>query len=315
VESLLKRIGCPYRKDAALRDYSSWRIGGSADWVAEPTDTAQLAELLAACRAAEMPLLTIGHGTNLLFDDAGFRGLVIRLGNNFSKYTIAGNRIWAQAGVWVPRIARLAGRAGLTGLEHTIGIPGTLGGLVAMNGGSQRKSIGTCVERVRVLDRDGESQVLTREQCHFAYRSSFLQQGGLIVAEVDLCCERGDPGGMRREMLAILRDRGGKFPRKQPNCGSVFVGGGEMFQRFGPPGKVIEDTGLKGLRIGGAQVSEQHANFIVNLGGATSRDALELIHRIRNEVNTRTGLWLECEVRYVSTTGDVMPASALSVTG
>ncbi|MBX3175995.1 MAG: UDP-N-acetylmuramate dehydrogenase [Candidatus Hydrogenedentes bacterium] len=308
-------MGCPCERDVSLRKYASWRVGGPVDWLVHPESVAQLSAVLAACHERGVPILIIGHGTNLLFDDAGFRGVIIRIAENLSAFSIAGNRITAEAGVWVPQIARAAGRAGLAGLEHTIGIPGTLGGLVVMNGGSKRQSVGDCVAWVRVLGPDGSERTLTQSECQFAYRSSLLQRGGQVVAEVGLCCGPGDPAAMRREMLAILRDRNGKFPRKQPNCGSVFVGGGEMFQRFGPPGKVIEDTGLKGMRIGDAKVSEQHANFIVNLGEATSRDTLALIHLIRDRVHERTGLWLQCEVRYVSTAGAVLPASELATIG
>ncbi|MHB0960796.1 MAG: UDP-N-acetylmuramate dehydrogenase [Pirellulaceae bacterium] len=309
LKALLEHLGCPYRSNTLLKAYSSWRIGGLADWIVEPVNTSQVSEILRFCLAVQLPILIIGHGTNLLFDDAGFRGVIIRIANNMSTFTIDGFRIQAQAGVWVPQLALAVGRAGLSGLEHTIGIPGTVGGLVAMNGGSQRKAIGNCVERVRIVDHTGNGRSLSREECRFAYRTSFLQKGGFIVADVELGCEPGDPRAIRREMLSILRDRRRKFPRKQPNCGSVFVSGGEMYRQFGPPGKVIEDAGLKGLRVGDAQVSEQHANFITNLGNASSWDTLNLIRLIREEVHRGTGLWLECEVRYVRPNGAITAAS------
>ena len=199
-------------------------------------------------------------------------------------------------------------RAGLAGLEHTIGIPGTIGGLVLMNGGSQRKGIGENVGRVKVVNRQGMILDLTREECAFSYRKSALQGTGTVVVGVELECERQDPRQIRRMMLEDLRERRRKFPRKEPNCGSVFLSTSEMHATVGPPGKIIEDAALKGYRIGGAEVSHQHANFIVNRGGASSRDVLAVIAYIRQVVNNRIGFDLCCEVRYVSPEGVTMPA-------
>jgi UDP-N-acetylmuramate dehydrogenase len=208
----------------------------------------------------------------------------------------------------LPGMARQAMKAGLGGLEHTIGIPGTLGGLVLMNGGSQRKGIGENVRRVWIVDCEGEQVELNREECDFSYRHSALQGTGAVVVKVELECESESPQRIRRAMLDDLRERRRKFPRKEPNCGSVFLSTSEMHASVGPPGKVIEDAGLKGTRIGNAEVSSQHANFIVNRNGATSNDVLSLIAHIRQVVNERIGFELCCEVRYVSPAGKIMPA-------
>lgn len=293
----------------ALRGYSSWKIGGPADIFIQPADTQDIGHALRILTKYQCPLLVIGHGTNLLFDDDGFRGAVIRIANSMSDYNIDDSRIRAQAGVWIPHLARVAARAGLSGLEHAIGIPGTLGGLVVMNGGSQRKSIGDCVSSVRAVDREGNARQFTAEECAFAHRSSIFQRGGWIVSEVEMEYARKDPRIMRAEMLAILTDRSTKFPRKMPNCGSVFVSGGEMYQRFGPPGKVIEAAGLKGTRIGDAMVSTQHANFIINCGNAGSRDILDLVRVVSDRVYDYCGVRLLGEVKYVSPHGVVLPVS------
>ena len=203
-------------------------------------------------------------------------------------------------------------RAGLAGLEHIIGIPGTLGGLVLMNGGSQRRGIGENVQRVWVVDRDGHEQILSREACQFSYRHSALQGTGSVVVQAELECQRSEPALIRRAMLADLRERRRKFPRKQPNCGSVFLSTGAMHASVGPPGRIIEEAGLKGTRSGHAEVSARHANFIVNLGGATSRDVLNLIAHIRRVVFERIGFDLCCEVRYVTTAGAIIPAHLAS---
>jgi UDP-N-acetylmuramate dehydrogenase len=297
-----------YCFDAPLAEHTSWQIGGPADLLIEPATIAQVAAVVYFARRHAIPLIVIGQGTNLLFDDAGLRGIVLKLGHNLSRIDVVDNRIVVEAGAWVPGLARRAMQAGLAGLEHTIGIPGTLGGLVLMNGGSQRKGIGDNVRRVWVVDRDGRQQELNRDECQFSYRRSALQGTGAVVVKAELECERNEPQLIRRAMLEDLRERRRKFPRKQPNCGSVFLSTSEMHASVGPPGRVIEDAGLKGIRIGQAEVSPLHANFIVNLGGASSADVLTLIGHIRKVVATRIDFDLCCEVRYVSPQADIMAA-------
>ncbi|MFA5517413.1 MAG: UDP-N-acetylmuramate dehydrogenase [Desulfuromonadales bacterium] len=295
--------------DEPLASHCSWRIGGPADLLIEPRSAEQVAAIIRFARKRSMPLLVIGQGTNLLFDDAGFRGIVLKIGRRLSRIDIAGDKILAEAGVWVPHLARQAVRAGLSGLEHIIGIPGTLGGLVAMNGGSQRRGIGDNVLRVTVIDRDGEQVVLGREECHFGYRSSILQKTGAVVVGVELQCPPGEPARMRREMLADLRERRRKFPRKgEPNCGSVFLSTAQMHATVGPPGRIIEEAGLKGCRIGGAEVSRRHGNFIVNRGGASCRDVLALIAHIRRTVAMKIGFDMHCEVLHVGADGTIRAA-------
>jgi len=294
--------------NAPLAEHTSWQIGGPADLLVEPESAEQVAAVVRFASSRRIPLIVIGQGTNLLFDDAGLRGIVVKLGRNFSRIAISGNRITAEAGAWVPGLARRAMQAGLAGLEHIIGIPGTLGGLVLMNGGSQRKGIGDNVRRVWIVDREGALVELGRDACAFSYRHSALQGTGAVVVKVELACERQPPQRIRQLMLEDLRERRRKFPRKVPNCGSVFLSTAEMHASVGPPGKIIEDAGLKGLRIGKAEVSEQHANFIVNRNGATSKDVLSLIASIRQTVHERIGFELCCEVRYVSSAGQIMPA-------
>src|SRR5210317_1781688 len=207
--------------DAPIADHNSWQIGGPADLLVEPETIAQVARVVSFARLHDIPLMVIGQGTNLLFDDSGLRGIVLKLGESLSRVEISDNRITAEAGAWVPGLARKAMLAGLTGLEHTIGIPGTIGGLVLMNGGSQRRGIGENVLRVEIVTRDGALLELNQKACCFSYRSSALQGTGAVVVKVELVCETLDPRRIRRAMLEDLRERRRKFPRKQPNCGSV----------------------------------------------------------------------------------------------
>ncbi|WP_303721271.1 UDP-N-acetylmuramate dehydrogenase [Malonomonas rubra] len=295
-------------ENAPLAKHNSWKIGGSADLFVEPESVAQVATVVKLVKEYQVPLVVIGQGTNLLFDDAGVRGVVMKIGAALGSIRIEGQKIIAGGGTWVPQLARLSMRAGLTGLEHTVGIPGTLGGLVMMNGGSQRKGIGENIVRVTIVDAQGEVRHLNREDCAFSYRHSDLQGTGCVVVEAELECPQGDLDEVRREMIDDLRMRRQKFPRKLPNCGSVFLSTAEMHASVGPPGKIIEDAGLKGTRVGQAEVSRQHANFIVNQGGASSADVLALIELIRKTVHQQIGFELECEVRYVSPEAVLKPA-------
>lgn len=294
--------------DIPLRHHSWWRIGGPADLMVEPRSISQVQTLMKELNNLSVPFVVIGDGSNLLFDDAGVRGVVVKIGRQLSKCQISDRLITAEAGVFVPRLVRRIGNAGLTGLEHAIGIPGTLGGLVLMNGGSMRQGVGEHVDRVWVVDTTGELKAHNHVDCRFVYRGSALQRNKGIIVQVRLQCDHGNRRSIRREMLDIMRMRRHKFPLKQPNCGSVFVSDPAMYKTVGPPGKIIEECGLKGFRIGDAMVPHLHANFIVNLGAARSSDVLSIIHTVRQTVYQRTGFLLMCEVRYAAPDCRLMPA-------
>ena len=293
---------------APLADYCTWRIGGPADLLVEPWNVAQIQTLRRFAYRHALPLVTIGQGSNLLFSDAGVRGIVLRLGPRLARLRIEEERIHAEAGVWVPALARKAQQAGLSGLEHIVGIPGTIGGLVLMNGGSQRQCIGDLVERITLVSGEGEVQELSAAACDFSYRHSALQESGGVVVAVELVCPRGERSAIRSAMLADLRERRRKFPLRLPNCGSVFLSTAAMHASVGPPGRIIEESGLKGLRVGKAEVSRRHGNFIVNCGGASACDVLTLITAIRDHVRNAIGFELDCEVRYVTPEGKIVPA-------
>ena len=294
------RLGCELYWNEPLRNHSSWRIGGPADLLLEPGSLEHLAGLVGMLSASGVPFLVIGQGTNLLFADAGLRGVVLKIGSRLSAISISGAGITAEAGIWVPELARKACSAGVSGLEHIIGIPGTLGGLVKMNGGSQRRCIGDSVVRVWTILPDGSEQCLSAGECGFAYRFSLLQASGCLITKVELEGVPRAAAQIRGEMLGILRDRRKKFPLKQPSCGSVFLSTAELHAAVGPPGKVIEDALLKGARCGDAVVSPKHANFIVNTGDALAQDVITLVKTIKSTVHERFGVMLECEVRYIN---------------
>jgi UDP-N-acetylmuramate dehydrogenase len=288
------------RQNVALSDFSWWRIGGLADLFAEPRSEFELVSLLKDLKQYEIPYCFIGRGTNLLFDDAGFRGCVIRLGPGFCETALRGNQLTVGAAAWTPLVALRAARSGVSGIEHTIGIPASFGGLICMNGGSQRKGVGDITERVRALALSGEIVEHNRNDCDFSYRNSRFQDTGEIVLSATLRFQHRRPyPEQRRELLGILRERSLKFPRKLPSCGSVFKSSPALYEAYGPPGKIIEDLGLKRLMRGRIQVSPQHANFIVNCGGGSSADVLALVSDIREKVLEKTGLLMEPEFKHV----------------
>lgn len=294
--------------DVDMAAFSRWKIGGRAAAVVEPTNSAEAARVMAAVSRMSVPFIIVGETSNLLFDSSGFDGIIVRIGSAMSEFAVNGARIWAQAGVSVPTLAHAAGAAGLTGIEHVVGIPGTLGGLAMMNGGSQRRGIGENIERVRCLDTNGSVIELDQSECGFSYRRSSLSLSTLMVVEVELRLAHGDKARIQDRMESILSERAAKFPNDFPNCGSTFLSDPQMYATVGPPGRAIEDAGLKGYRIGNAQVSLKHANFLLNLGSATSDDILRLIALIRRTVFNRTGYYLDCEVKHVSRDGVIRPA-------
>jgi len=301
---------CPYGllRNADLSKISRWRIGGKADLILQPSSLEQIVALRIWFHERNMPHVVIGATSNLLFADEGLHVPCIQITGRMSNIEIQGNVVKAQSGTWVPGLARRIMKAGLTGAEHICGIPGTLGGLICMNGGSLRKGIGSSVLSVECVDANGGILNRTAEQCDFAYRRSIYQENGEVISTVVLQFDRGNRTLIRREMLEILSIRRHKFPRKEPNCGSVFKSNPAMYSKFGPPGAVIESLGLKGECSGGAQVSTYHANFIVNTGSATSRDVLALVRRLSEKVKDKTGFCLEAEALYLAPSGNLVPA-------
>lgn len=294
--------------DAPLAGRTTWKIGGPARLLIEPETTEQFARIRQFVVQRSLPCCVIGRGSNLLIGDEGVDGVVVCLGSRMAGVRWDGPRVTVQAGVSVPRLALQAYQRGLSGLEHTAGIPGAIGGLIAMNGGSERQEIGSAVRWVRVVDRDGQILRMAPEACDFAYRTSVFQRMAAWVMEAELELQAGDPQQIGRTMREILASRRRKFPRRAPSCGSVFLNDPVIYERFGPPGKVVEDTGCKGWRQGDVEVSRMHANFMVNTGQARAADVLALIDRVRQAVFRRTGLWMRCEVRYVQPDGALVPA-------
>jgi UDP-N-acetylmuramate dehydrogenase len=284
------------RQRVDLANFTTWKVGGAAEWLGEPGDQEELVALAAWAQAQAMPLRCIGAGSNLLIADAGLAGLTLcnrRLQG--SRLDASTGLVEAEAGEPIPTLARKAARLGLSGLEWAVGIPGTVGGAVVMNAGAQGGCTADRLESVRVVDptRPEAPFDLPAAGLEFAYRHSRLQAEAWIVLSARFRLEAGgDPAAITARTSANLHSRTSSQPYQQPSCGSVF--------RNPEPqkaGRLIEALGLKGLQIGQAQVSPIHANFIVNTGQATAADIDALIEAVQHRVLTSYGIALHTEVK------------------
>jgi UDP-N-acetylmuramate dehydrogenase len=280
--------------DEPMRHHTSFRIGGPADALVLPGTIADLRQTIRLARRLDLPLTITGNGSNLLVRDGGLRGIVMKLGDSFDRITVDGTRMTARSGALLATVSRTAGSHSLTGLEFAIGIPGTLGGAVIMNAGAYGGEMKDVITHVTALDESGDLHEMAPAELQFGYRRSALQKSGWIVAEVEMQLQPGDRAAIDAKMADLTQQRESKQPLSFPSAGSVFKR---------PPGKyvgpMVEELGLKGCRIGDAQVSEKHAGFIINRGEATARDVLALIQHVRERVQAAYDVWLETEVRVI----------------
>ncbi|MCK5374809.1 MAG: UDP-N-acetylmuramate dehydrogenase, partial [Alphaproteobacteria bacterium] len=275
------------QQNVSLCDVSWYKIGGKADLIIEPDNIETAASVMRCLKKHNALYTVIGSASNILFDDAGYRGVLVKIaGNNFNNLNIDKDGfVRVGAGFWVPYYVRNLINNGLDGAIHAIGIPGALGGLIIMNGGSLRKGIGEQLVDVTIIDKNGDIKTLSKDECDFGYRSSALQKMECMVIEATFHYKMDrDIALLRSKALELLISRSKKFPRKYPSCGSVFLSYPKMYGTIGPPGKAIEDLGYKGKTQGGAQISPVHANFIVNTGHASAADIEGLIVYVRDEV-------------------------------
>ena len=308
----LKQYKIPHFHKVDLSKVSNWKTGGLASLIVEPTSEEQLKVLMERLNYNKNKYLIIGDTTNLLFTDSGVKVPIIKIGRHLEQVYCDDTTIIASAGVWAPQLARIAMKHGLHGFEHICGIPGTLGGLVTMNGGSQRKSISDNIKSVRSVDRFGKINIRKAEECLFSYRSSIYQTNNEIIVSAEFALTKAKKSHIRTEMIEILRQPKAKFPLKQPNFGSVFRSDPRIYHRFGPPGVIFDKLKLKGRRVGNAEISKVHSNFIVNLGGAKSADILKLISFMSESAYTLLNTRLAVEVLFVSQNGDILPADFLA---
>ncbi len=283
--------------DEGMDRHTSIGVGGRADALAFPESAAELGRLVAFLRAEGVPVFFVGNGTNLIVRDGGVRGAVVSTKGlrsvrveNRGEHRAA---LHAEAGASLAEVVTLAAREGLTGLEFCAGIPGSVGGGIRMNAGAWGSEMKDVLESVDWLNGGGNRVSRQRAALHFEYRSLALPEGACILGGVfDLA--RGDRGTVEGRIREILKTRSGKHPLQYRSAGSIFKN-----PKGTPAGRIIDEAGLKGLTLGGARVSEMHGNFIVNLGGATARDIIGLIERVREAVRDRRGIDLEPEVQII----------------
>jgi UDP-N-acetylmuramate dehydrogenase len=280
--------------DEPMKNHTSFRIGGPADILVAPRNAAELASVYQTCLREGIPFFVMGNGTNLVVRDKGIRGVVIKTRGNLDGFTIDGTEITAEAGILLSRLSRLALENGLAGIEFAEGIPGTLGGAVAMNAGAYDGDMAGVVASSEYLARDGSIVMLDIQQHQFGKRSSFVQRDGGMVLKTRLRLQKGDRDKIRDKMNEFSRQRREKQPLELPSAGSIFKRPEGYYA-----GKLIQDCGLRGFRMGGAEVSGLHCGFIVNTGTATAADVEALIKHIQKTILNRFGVELQTEVKII----------------
>lgn len=284
-----------YLENVDLSKYTTYKVGGIARLMVYPKDEKKLILLLRELKSTNIKYKVLGKGSNVLFSDKVFDGLVIKL-DNFDNIQFFGNSVRAGSGVSLIYLSNLAIKKSLSGLEFATGIPGTVGGAVFMNAGAYKSDMGYVVKSVRVVTPNLEIITMTNKELNFHYRTSFLQQNpGYICLDATIQLKNGN----KSEMLEIVKDRKERRlasqPLEYPSAGSVFRNPDNLFA-----GKLIEDLGYKGLVKGGAKVSEKHANFIINYNNATSNDIRDLILFIKDQVKEKYNVELKIEQEFVN---------------
>ncbi len=277
-----------------MKKHTTFRIGGPADYFVMPSDEQELAKVLKVCKEYSIPIYIVGNGSNLLVGDGGFRGVIIQLYKEMSALIVEEEQITAQAGCSLAQIANAALNEELTGFEFAAGIPGTLGGAVVMNAGAYGGEMKDVLVSARVMTEEGEILELTAEELKLGYRTSVIPEKNYIVLGAVLKLEKGTRDEIKAQMDDLRQKRVSKQPLEYPSAGSTFKRPEGYFA-----GKLIQDAGLKGFSVGGAQVSEKHSGFVINKGQATAADVMELIRQVTEKVKSETGVTMEPEVKRI----------------
>lgn len=274
--------------------HTTFRIGGPADYFLLPSSYEQIGEIIKICKEETLPYFILGNGSNLLVSDAGYRGVIIQLFRNMGEIEVQGTILRAQAGALLSGIAAAAKNASLTGMEFASGIPGTLGGAVVMNAGAYGGEMKDILKEVTVMTQDGEILVLPQEKLEMGYRQSIVKKAGYLVLEAVISLEKGNPEEIKEKTKQLTEQRVSKQPLEFPSAGSTFKRPEGHFA-----GKLIMDSGLRGYRVGGAQVSEKHCGFVINTGGATAADVCRLMQEVSDIVKEKYDVVLEPEIKFL----------------
>ncbi|MBQ8589793.1 MAG: UDP-N-acetylmuramate dehydrogenase [Firmicutes bacterium] len=298
-DNLIKRLLGDIERDrvienAPMSKYTTFRAGGNAALLINPGSMAELFSAVTILKMAKVPYMVMGNGSNLLFKDEGYDGVVVRVGEGLDHVLVEQNVIFAEPGVKLGQLAKIALEHSLTGLEFASGIPGSLGGAVFMNAGAYGGEMKDVVLSTSSLRRNGMMRDRNRDNLGFGYRTSAFQGSDEIIIGVKILLKPGHPYLIQETMQDLLKKRNEKQPVNMPSAGSFFKRPEGHFA-----GKLIEDAGLKGLQVGGARVSPLHAGFVVNEGGATAQDILDLMKVVQETVKDKFGVTLEPEVRII----------------
>lgn len=278
--------------DELMKKHITFKVGGPADFLVKPKTEEELSKVIKFAKEENIPFLVIGNGSNLLVKDGGIRGIVIELSDNFNNYEIEGNIIKSQSGALLSILGRNAMKNSLSGFEFAAGIPGTLGGALAMNAGAYGGEMKQVVKSVRLMDTEGNIFELSNEEMEFEYRKSLLSRKDYIVLSAVIELQEGNMDKIKETMADYSNKRVTKQPLNLPSAGSTFKRPEGHFAA-----KLIDDCGLRGLTLRGAQVSDKHCGFVVNMGDANAKDILDLMFIVKSTVNEKFGIMLEEEVK------------------
>lgn len=279
-------------KKYKMKDFTSFKIGGEADIIAEPKDIKELVEVIKFLRNANIIYYILGNGTNVLVSDKGIRGCVVHIGKNLSKIKVTGTKIEAESGALLSDIAEIALKNKLTGFEELAGIPGTIGGAIAMNAGAYDREIKDVVSSVNAINEAGRVVKLSKEALEFEYRKSAVSEKGFIVTSVVMNLQEGDKNEIIKKMEKYKNLRWSKQPLDVPSAGSTFKRPEGYYASL-----LIKDSNLMGEMLGGAMISDKHAGFIVNANNATASDVYKLIQKVQSTVKTYFNVMLEPEIK------------------
>ena len=281
-------------KDEPMSVHTTFRIGGPADYFVMPSEAEEIGRIVELCRSADVPYYVIGNGSNLLVGDKGYRGVIIQVYKNMDRIEVRGNEICVQAGALLSKTAAAACEAGLAGMEFASGIPGTLGGAVRMNAGAYGGEMKEILKSATLLTPDGEILTLSVDEMKMGYRTSIVSKMDYVVLEARLALTPGSRDEIRSRMNELKEKRVSKQPLEYGSAGSTFKRPEGYFA-----GKLIQDAGLRGFRVGNAQVSEKHCGFVINRGGATAKEVTELMDEVVRRVEENSGVRLEPEVKRI----------------
>ncbi|MFO7947280.1 MAG: UDP-N-acetylmuramate dehydrogenase [Armatimonadota bacterium] len=291
VEALKSIGGVEVLLSESMARHTSLCVGGPADVFVRPSSVEALAEIIQVAKTTNTPILPIGEGTNIIVRDGGIRGIVIEIGGNLSEIRRNGQEVTTEAGARIAELCRRCCDWHLSGLEFAAGIPGSIGGALVMNAGAYNGEIADVVKNVVAVTPDGDIQHLDRDELELGYRKSIFQTNGMIIAGATFELRPGDGCEVRQAMYECLERRCNRQPVSGRSAGSIFKRPEGDYA-----GRLLEEAGVKGQRVGGAMISNKHAGFIVTHGGCTATDVLTLIETVRERVHEKFGIWLEAEV-------------------